>query len=242
MNIILNIQRFNPDVDQAPYYQSYTVAADPNERLLDALMQIKRFQDGSLGFRKSCAHGVCGSDAMRINGRDGLACKTLIKEVAEKDGDTVTVEPLRYLPVQRDLIVDQGAFFEKYRSVRPFLINDEPVDARERIQSQDERMRFDDTTNCILCASCYSACPVLEDNPAFLGPAAIVQAYRFNADTRDRGFDVRLNLLDQPDGVWPCQNHFKCTQSCPRGILITRRINQAKRMIEKHKQNAPKTK
>jgi succinate dehydrogenase / fumarate reductase iron-sulfur subunit len=242
MNIILNIQRFNPDVDQAPYYQSYTVAADPNERLLDALMQIKRFQDGSLGFRKSCAHGVCGSDAMRINGRDGLACKTLIKEVAEKDGDTVTVEPLRYLPVQRDLIVDQGAFFEKYRSVRPFLINDEPVDARERIQSQDERMQFDDTTNCILCASCYSACPVLEDNPAFLGPAAIVQAYRFNADTRDRGFDVRLNLLDQPDGVWPCQNHFKCTQSCPRGILITRRINQAKRMIEKHKQNAPKTK
>jgi succinate dehydrogenase / fumarate reductase iron-sulfur subunit len=242
MNIILNIQRFNPDVDQAPYYQSYTVAADPNERLLDALMQIKRFQDGSLGFRKSCAHGVCGSDAMRINGRDGLACKTLIKEVAEKDGDTVTVEPLRYLPVQRDLIVDQGAFFEKYRSVRPFLINDEPVDARERIQSQDERMQFDDTTNCILCASCYSACPVLEDNPAFLGPAAIVQAYRFNADTRDRGFDVRLSLLDQPDGVWPCQNHFKCTQSCPRGILITRRINQAKRMIEKHKQNAPKTK
>jgi succinate dehydrogenase / fumarate reductase iron-sulfur subunit len=242
MNIILNIQRFNPDVDQAPYYQSYTVAADPNERLLDSLMQIKRFQDGSLGFRKSCAHGVCGSDAMRINGRDGLACKTLIKEVAEKDGDTVTVEPLRYLPVQRDLIVDQGAFFEKYRSVRPFLINDEPVDARERIQSQDERMQFDDTTNCILCASCYSACPVLEDNPAFLGPAAIVQAYRFNADTRDRGFDVRLSLLDQPDGVWPCQNHFKCTQSCPRGILITRRINQAKRMIEKHKQNAPKTK
>ena len=242
MNIILNIQRFNPDADQAPYYQSYTVAADPNERLLDALMQIKRFQDGSLGFRKSCAHGVCGSDAMRINGRDGLACKTLIKEVAEKDGDTVTVEPLRYLPVQRDLIVDQSAFFEKYRSVRPFLINDEPVDARERIQSQDERMQFDDTTNCILCASCYSACPVLEGNPDFLGPAAIAQAYRFIADTRDRGFDVRLNVLDQADGVWPCQNHFKCTQSCPRGILITRRINQTKRMIEKHKQKVPKTK
>ncbi|BBO71950.1 succinate dehydrogenase iron-sulfur subunit [Desulfosarcina alkanivorans] len=242
MEITLKVQRFNPDIDKAPYYQTYTVAADPNERLLDALMQVKRFQDGSLGFRKSCAHGVCGSDAMRINGKDGLACKTLIREVAEKDGDTVTVEPLRYLPVQRDLIVDQSAFFKKYRSVRPFLINDEPVDAKERIQSQDERMRFDDTTNCILCASCYSACPVLEDNPAFLGPAAIAQAYRFNADTRDRGFDQRLAVLDLPDGVWPCQNHFQCTRSCPRGILITKRINQTKRMLEAHEQKAPSEK
>jgi hypothetical protein len=113
MKFTLKIKRFNPDTDQAPYYQEYPVEADPNERLLDALMQIKRFQDGSLGFRKSCAHGVCGSDAMRINGKDGLACKTLIKDVAEKDGDTIVVEPLRYLPVQRDLIVDQAEFFQK---------------------------------------------------------------------------------------------------------------------------------
>jgi succinate dehydrogenase / fumarate reductase iron-sulfur subunit len=237
MNIILNIQRYNPDTDEAPYYQKYTVAIDPNERLLDALMQVKRFQDGSLGFRKSCAHGVCGSDAMRINGKDGLACKTLVKEVAQKEGDMVTIEPLRYLPVQRDLIVDQSDFFEKYRSIKPFLINNEPVAGQERIQSQEERMQFDDTTNCILCASCYSACPILEDNTKFLGPAAIAQAFRFNADTRDRGFDERLAALDQPDGVWPCQNHFKCTQSCPRSILITKRINQTKRMIEKHKKN-----
>jgi succinate dehydrogenase iron-sulfur subunit len=236
MNFILKIQRYNPDVDEAPYYQEYPVETDPNERLLDALMQVKRFQDGSLGFRKSCAHGVCGSDAMRINGKDGLACKTLVKEVVEKDGDVVTVEPLRYLPVQRDLIVDQSDFFKKYRSVKPFLINDEPVIEKERIQSQDERLQFDDTTNCILCASCYSACPVLEDNTKFLGPAAVAQAYRFLADTRDRGFDARIPVLDHPDGVWPCQNHFKCTQSCPRGILITKRINQTKRMIEQHKQ------
>ena len=235
MEIILRIQRFDPESDEAPRYQEYTVTTDPNERLLDALMQIKRFQDGSLGFRKSCAHGVCGSDAMRINGKDGLACKTLIKDVATKDGDTITVEPLRYLPVQRDLIVDQSEFFRKYRSVKPFLINDETVPQKERIQSQEERMQFDDTTNCILCASCYSACPVLEDNTAFLGPAAISQAYRFLADTRDRGFEERLPALDAPDGVWPCQNHFKCTQSCPRSILITKRINQTKRMIEKHK-------
>jgi succinate dehydrogenase / fumarate reductase iron-sulfur subunit len=236
MNFILKIQRYNPDVDEAPYYQEFPVETDPNERLLDALMQVKRFQDGSLGFRKSCAHGVCGSDAMRINGKDGLACKTLVKEVVEKDGDTVTVEPLRYLPVQRDLIVDQSDFFKKYRSVKPFLINDEPVVEKERIQSQEERLQFDDTTNCILCASCYSACPVLDENTNFLGPAAIAQAYRFLADTRDRGFEARFPVLDHPDGVWPCQNHFQCTRSCPRGILITKRINQTKRMIEKHKQ------
>jgi succinate dehydrogenase / fumarate reductase iron-sulfur subunit len=115
------------------------------------------------------------------------------------------------------------------------MINDEPVAAGERLQSQAERMQFDDTTNCILCASCYSACPVPDDNPAFLGPAAIAQAFRFNADTRDRGFEQRLPALDHADGVWPCQNHFKCTQACPRSILITKRINQTKRMIEKHK-------
>jgi succinate dehydrogenase / fumarate reductase iron-sulfur subunit len=235
MKIILDIQRYDPDTDKAPHRKTYEVEADPNERLLDALMQVKRFQDGSLAFRKSCAHGVCGSDAMRINGKDGLACKTLIKDVAAKDGDTITVEPLRFLPVQRDLIVDQAAFFKKYRSVKPFLINDEPVEAGERLQSQEERLLFDDTTNCILCASCYSACPVMEERPAFLGPAAISQAYRFNADTRDRGFEDRLAALDTPDGVWPCQNHFKCTQSCPRSILITKRINQTKRMIEKHR-------
>ncbi len=192
MKITLKIKRYNPSVDDSPYYQSFTVDVNPNERLLDALMQIKRFQDGSLGFRKSCAHGVCGSDAMRINGKDGLACKTLIKEVAEKDGDLVTVEPLRYMEVQRDLIVDQSEFFEKYRSIKPFLINEEPLEEKERIQSQEERMQFDDTTNCILCASCYSACPVLEERPDFIGPAAIAQAFRFNADSRDRGAAERL--------------------------------------------------
>lgn len=232
MKIVLKVQRFNPETDAKPSFQEYTVEVNPNERLLDALMSVKRFQDGSLGFRKSCAHGVCGSDAMRINGKDGLACKTLIKEIAEKDGDTITVEPLRYLPVQRDLIVDQDEFFKKYRSIKPYLINDEPVQEKERIQSQQERLKFDDTTNCILCASCYSACPVLDGNPAFLGPAAISQAYRFLADTRDNGYKERLTVLNLKDGVWPCENHFKCTQACPRSILITKRINQTKKMIK----------
>jgi succinate dehydrogenase / fumarate reductase iron-sulfur subunit len=235
MKIILKIQRYNPETDDKPIFREYTVEADPNERLLDALMQVKRFQDGSLGFRKSCAHGVCGSDAMSINGKDGLACKTLIKDVAEKEGDTITIAPLRHLPVLRDLIVDQTAFFEKYRAVKPFLINDEPVPGKERLQSPEERQQFDDTTNCILCASCYSACPVLDDLQDFLGPAAVSQAFRFLADSRDRGFEERLPVLDGPDGVWPCQNHFECTKVCPRSILITKRINQTKRMIDKHK-------
>ena len=238
MKVMLKIKRFNPESDETPYVQEYTVDADPKDRLLDALMYIKRFEDGTLGFRKSCAHGVCGSDAMRINGKDGLACKTLIKEVAARDGDAITVEPLQYFPVQRDLIVDQSDFFRKYRAVKPYLINEELPEAGEHIQSQEERMVFDDTTNCILCASCYSACPIPEDRPAFLGPAAIAQAYRFLADTRDQGFTERLPVIDHPDGVWPCQNHFKCTQSCPRSILLTKRINQTKKMIETHRQDS----
>jgi succinate dehydrogenase / fumarate reductase iron-sulfur subunit len=161
-----------------------------------------------------------------------LACKTLIKEVAEKDGDTVTVEPLRYLPVQRDLIVDQGDFFKN--TVRSALFDQRRTGGRKRapaVPGRAHAVRRHHQLHSLRLL--LLGLPVLEDNPAFLGPAAIAQAYRFNADTRDRGFDVRLEALDQPDGVWPCQNHFKCTQSCPRGILITKRINQTKRMIEK---------
>ncbi len=235
MKITFKIQRFNPETDSAPHYREYTVDADPDSRLLDALMYIKDFQDGSLSFRKSCAHGVCGSDAMRINGSDRLACKTLIKEVVAAEGDTVVIEPLRYLPVQKDLIVDQSAFFEKYRAIMPYLINDEPVPEKERLQSQAERMRFDDTTNCILCAACYSACPIPEKKPGFLGPAAIAQAFRFNADSRDRGFTERLAALDQPEGVWSCEKYFNCTRTCPRAILITKRINQTQKQIKDYR-------
>jgi len=237
MNITLRIQRFNPVKDTEPYFQEFPVEVSPNERLLDALMVIKRFQDGSLGFRKSCAHGVCGSDAMRINGTDGLACKTLIKDIAESDGAVITIEPLRHLPVQRDLIVDQSDFFDKYRKVKPFLINEETVEEKERLQSQEERLQFDDTTNCILCASCYSACPIPAGNSKFIGPAAIVQGFRFLADSRDLATEERLDILGHVDGVWPCENHFKCTRCCPRSIAITKRINQTKRMIESEKKD-----
>ena len=236
MKINLKIQRFDPGTDSEPYFRTYEVDVEPTDRLLDAMMQVKSFQDGSLAFRKSCAHGVCGSDAMRINGKDRLACKTLVRDVVAEEGDTVVVEPLRYLPVQRDLIVDQRAFFKRYRSVKPYLINDEPVEKGERRQSPEERKVFDDPTNCILCASCFSACPIPGEKPEFLGPAAIVNAYRFLSDSRDRGFEDRLAVLDAPEGVWSCQNHFKCTEACPRSIKITKRINQRKRIITRHKE------
>jgi succinate dehydrogenase / fumarate reductase iron-sulfur subunit len=231
MRVVLRIQRFDPERDAEPYYQEFHLEADPAERMLDGLMRIKDTQDGSLSFRKSCAHGVCGSDAMRINGQDRLACKTLVKEVAQ-EGDTVTVEPLRHFRVQKDLLVDQEPFFEQYRSVRPYLITSREAGSRERVQSPEERSRLDDPTRCILCAACVSACPVVGENPRFLGPAAIVQASRFNKDSRDEGFEARLPVLDDPNGVWPCRNHFECTRCCPRSIKVTKLINESKRQIE----------
>jgi len=235
MKIILKIERFNPETDKTKRFQEYTLESAPTDRILDALVHIKQYQDGTLGFRKSCAHGVCGSDGMRINGKDGLACKTLIQDVAKHDGDIIEIKPLQNLPVERDLIVNQSVFFDKYRKVQPFLINHDPAPEKERIQSQDKRMQFDDATNCILCASCFSACPVPEEKKDFLGPAALAQAYRFIADSRDQGFENRLPELDHPSGVWACKNHFKCTQACPRWIKITKRINQTKKMIKEHR-------
>ncbi len=234
MDITVKIQRYNPKTEASAHFQNYEVSADPTDRVLDVLMRIKRDEDGTLNFRKSCAHGVCGSDAMRINGHDRLACKTLVKDVAEADGDVITIEPMRHFTVMRDLIVDQDSFLDKYRSVKPFLINDEPPPEKERIQSPEQRKAFDDPTNCILCAACMSACPVMGENPKFLGPGVIVQASRFNKDSRDRGFEARLPELDEENGVWPCQNFFECTKACPRSIKVTKLINETKRRIEKY--------
>jgi succinate dehydrogenase / fumarate reductase iron-sulfur subunit len=257
MTLTLRVERFDPCVDSAPRFQEYGVEAGESDRVLDLLMRVQTLQDGTLSFRKSCAHGVCGSDAMIINGVERLACRTLVRDVAKADGDVITVQPLKSLPVQRDLMVDQSAFFEVYRSVKPFLINEEPVPEKERIQLPSEREKFDDATNCILCAACYSACPVIREDkypaemrkPAvgartpgvwgFLGPAAIVQAARFLDDSRDRGFEDRLGVLDAPNGVWPCENHFRCTVVCPRGIKVTKLINLTKRRLKGHGDTKP---
>jgi succinate dehydrogenase / fumarate reductase iron-sulfur subunit len=233
VTITLRIQRFNPETDSLPHFREYQVQVEPTDRILDALMSVKSFQDGSLAFRKSCGHGVCGSDAMLIAGKERLACKTLVREVAE-EGQVVTIQPLKHLPVQRDLMVDQGEFFARWRAVRPYLISDLPKpDSGERLQSPQQRLAIDDMTKCILCASCYSACPVLDGkNPRYIGPAAIVNAARFVFDSRDTGLAQRRPALDQPDGVWACDNLFECTRACPRGIKVTKSINLTKRRLK----------
>jgi succinate dehydrogenase / fumarate reductase iron-sulfur subunit len=241
VKITLQIQRYNPEADGKPHFKDYPVVVEPTDRILDALMQVKNYQDGTLAFRKSCAHGVCGSDAMIINGQERLACKTLVKDVAEAEGTVVKIEPLKHLSLLRDLMVEQDEFFARWRKVKPFLINEQRVAEKERVQSPEERAVFDDPTKCILCGSCYSACPVLDGkNTAFIGPAAIAQAARFIFDSRDRGFAERLEVLDSPNGVWACENHFQCTRVCPRGIKVTKNINLTKRRITKAKEQGEK--
>lgn len=238
MKITLRIKRYNPETDQESRFEDFELDVEPTDRVLDALMFVKRNLDGTLGLRKSCAHGVCGSDAMLINGTEQLACKTLVKDVAEEEGAVVTVEPLRSMPVLRDLIVDQHGFFDQYRTVKPYLVPAaEPPAGKEFRQSQDERKQIDDQTKCILCASCYSSCPVVaESDQDFIGPAAVVQAARFAFDSRDKGVGERLDVLDAENGVWPCESHFNCTKVCPRGIKVTKHINLTKRAVKAQKE------
>ncbi len=227
MDVELRIKRYNPDVDRRPHWETYRVEVEETDRVLDALHQVKWHQDGTLSFRRSCAHGVCGSDAMVINGENRLACVLLVKDV----GPTITVEPLRGLPVLKDLVVDMDAFFEQYRSVVPHLVaSDDPGD-RERLQSPEERARYDDTTKCILCAACTTSCPIYWANGTYVGPAAIVNAHRFIFDSRDDAGADRLAILGQRSGVWRCRTAFSCTDACPRGIKVTAAIQEVKRAL-----------
>ena len=236
MKIRLEIARYDSTRKESSWKDTFWVEAEATDRVLDALLTVSREQDTTLAFRCSCAHGVCGSDAVRINGKERLACKTLIQDVVENEGDTITVAPLRHLPVKRDLVVDQEPFFKKYRSVTPYLRpSSTPPDKGEYVQDPKERALYDDATKCIHCSACYSACPVLEKNPNFLGPAALVQAARFVFDDRDSGLEKRLEVLDQKDGVWPCENHFECTRVCPREIKVTKLINLTKRAIKRYR-------
>ncbi|MBI2776275.1 MAG: succinate dehydrogenase iron-sulfur subunit [Chloroflexi bacterium] len=221
MQVELRILRYDPERDAKPHWESYDVDADPKmDRVLDLLHRVKYNVDGSLTFRRSCAHGICGSDAVLINGRNRLACK----ERVEKLGRRITVAPLPGLPVVKDLVVDMDGFFDSYRSVMPFLVNDRPAPERERRQSPEERARYDDTTKCILCAACTSSCPSFWAKEAYVGPAAIVNAHRFIFDSRDEGEEERLEILAGDDGVWRCRTIFNCTDACPRGIHITQAI------------------
>jgi len=224
MRIKMRIRRFNPEADSKPWWGEYWVDVEESDRVLDALHQVKWYQDGTLTLRRSCAHGICGSDAMVINGRNALACKVLMQDV----GDECQVEPLRSMPLIKDLVVDMEPFFAKYRAVLPYLINDDLPAAGERFQSQEARARYDDTTKCILCAACTTSCPSFWANEDYIGPAAIVQAHRFIFDDRDAAADLRLRVLNDVDGVWRCRTVFNCVQACPREIDVTRAIGEVK--------------
>jgi succinate dehydrogenase / fumarate reductase iron-sulfur subunit len=225
--VTLRILRFDPETDERPHWETYEVPYEPMDRVLDALHHVKWNLDGTLTFRRSCAHGICGSDAMVINGVNRLACKVLIRDLRHP----IVVEPLRGLPVLKDLVVDMEPFFEAYRSVLPYLINDEPPPARERLQTPEERERYDDTTKCILCAACTTSCPVFWSNGTYVGPAAIVNAHRFIFDSRDRGAAERLAILAAKEGVFRCRTTFNCTDACPRGIHVTRAIQEVKQAM-----------
>jgi succinate dehydrogenase / fumarate reductase iron-sulfur subunit len=223
----MRIKRFDPENDVKPVFRNYDVDCDPNDRVLDALNKVKWYQDGSLTYRRSCAHGICGSDAMRINGRNRLACKVLIDDLGEK----ITIEPLMGFVVIKDLIVDMDKFFDAYKSVKPYLIADDPPAQSERRQTPVQRERYDDTTKCILCAACTTACPIVWTNEQYVGPAAIVNAHRFIFDSRDEGASARLRILNQQSGVWRCRTIFNCTDACPRDIKVTQAIEEVKRAL-----------
>jgi len=229
MEVTLRIRRFNPEADAEPHWESYDLEADPTDRVLDLLHQVKWYQDGTLTFRRSCAHGVCGSDAMLINGRNRLACAVLVRDA----GARIEVEPMRGLPVVKDLLVDQEGFWAKYRDAMPYLVNDAiPADGLERRQSPFDRAKYEDTSRCILCAACTTACPVFWTNPDYVGPAAIVNAHRFIFDSRDTAHAERLELMADADGVWRCRTVFNCVEACPKGINVTRAILEVTQAIE----------
>ena len=210
-----SIYRFNPDTDLEPYMQDYDVALQESDKmLLDALIRIKETDD-TLSMRKSCREGVCGSDAMNINGKNGLACITKLADLTQP----IVLRPLPGLPVVRDLVVDMTQFFEHYNSIMPYLINDDPPPEKERLQSPEDRARLDGLYECVLCAACTTSCPSFWWKPdKFVGPAALLQAYRFLCDSRDQAAQARLDNLEDPDRLYRCHNIMNCVDVCPKQL------------------------
>jgi succinate dehydrogenase / fumarate reductase iron-sulfur subunit len=226
MKVALRIRRYLPEKSQASYYQTYEVETEPVDRVLDALHSAKQ-QDGTLSFRRSCGHGICGSDAMKINGRNRLACKVLIRDVKQP----IVIEPLPGFRVLKDLVVDVEPFFAKYRSIMPYLVERDDRPEKERIQSPEDRDKFDDATKCILCGACTSSCPSFWARGEYIGPAMIVQSHRFIFDSRDGAREARLQIMANGMGVWRCRSVFNCVEACPREIDITRAISEVKNTI-----------
>lgn len=225
---VFNIYRYDPDKDVAPRMQRYQIDVHPGDRmLLDVLIRLKAM-DPTLSFRRSCREGVCGSDAMNINGKNGLACLTNMTTLPQ----TVTLKPLPGLPVVRDLFVDMTEFFKQYHSVKPWLMTESPPPARERLQSSQAREELNGLYECILCACCSSACPSFWWNPdKYVGPAGLLQAYRFLVDSRDEATGARLDDLHDPYRLFRCRTILNCTDVCPKGLNPALAIGKIKEMM-----------
>lgn len=228
-----SVYRYNPDVDNAPRMQDYTLD-NPEGRdmmVLDALLKLKE-QDPTLSFRRSCREGVCGSDGVNMNGKNGLACITPLSAVGKGKGGKIVVRPLPGLPVVRDLVVDMSQFYTQYEKVKPYLINNDLPPAGEYLQSPEERAKLDGLYECILCACCSTSCPSFWWNPdKFIGPAGLLHAYRFLADSRDTSTEERLNDLDDAFSVFRCHGIMNCVNVCPKGLNPTKAIGQIKSML-----------
>ena len=224
------IYRYDPDTDAKPYMKTYEVELDGSERmLLDVLMTLKK-QDDSISYRRSCREGVCGSDAMNINGKNGLACLTNMLTLPQK----ITLRPLPGLPVVRDLIVDMSQFFKQYHSIKPYIVNDTVPPEKERLQSQEDRDQLNGLYECILCACCSTSCPSFWWNPdKFVGPAGLLAAYRFVADSRDHDTTERLDNLEDPYRLFRCHTIMNCVDVCPKGLNPTKAIGKLKEMLVK---------
>lgn len=228
----VSIYRFNPDTDKRPYMQDFDVEIPTGKDLmvLDVLHLVKE-QDPTVSYRRSCREGVCGSDGMNINGTNGLACITALSDVGG-EGKTLVLRPLPGLPVIRDLVIDMSTFYKQYEKVQPFLINNTPPPAIERLQSQEEREKLDGLYECILCACCSTACPSFWWNPdKFIGPSGLLQAYRFLVDSRDTATEERLSQLDDPFSVFRCRGIMNCVTVCPKGLNPTRAIGHIRSML-----------
>lgn len=222
------IFRFDPEQDDKPYYRTYTLGVKPEDKILDCLNRIRWEQDPTLAYRMSCAHGVCGSDGMRINGSCALACQRLIKDC---QGTEFLIEPLPVFPVLKDLVVDLTSFFDKYRAIKPYLINDARPPERERFQDEQAREAFDPAVRCILCALCTAACPISSRNERYFGPAALLRAFRYLFDDRDLADQERIRILDSEDGIWGCKTLWKCTEVCSKEIPVTQCLGKVKKRI-----------
>ena len=227
----VSLYRYNPETDEAPYMQNFSVDTGGRDLMvLDVLELIKADYDGSVTYRRSCREGVCGSDGLNMNGKNGLACITPLSESVK--GDKLVIRPLPGLPVIRDLVVDMSLFYAQYEKVQPYLQNPTPAPAIERLQSPEERAQLDGLYECILCACCSTSCPSFWWNPdRFVGPAGLLQAYRFLADSRDTATEDRLAKLDDPFSVFRCHGIQNCVNVCPKGLNPTKAIGHIRTML-----------